>query len=194
MEEIIIKVPAGKKAEWVNGVLTLVDDRPKDIKERIKTFEDALRELGTPEEEICDDFFKEYEKLGKDVVAYLKLRVIAEALNEGWKPKFEKGEYRYYPWFCMYTQKEDDKMNDEQKSRCVLRSGGYTNAVYGFVHVYASYDASHSHTANGARLAFRTQELAKYAGRQFFEEWTDFPFKPRTGEELNGKSEATGTI
>ena len=47
--EIRIDVPAGKKAEWVNGVLTLVDETPKDnrpVTERVKTFEDAVRELG----------------------------------------------------------------------------------------------------------------------------------------------------
>ena len=40
--EIKIDVPAGKKAEWVNGVLTLVDETPKDnrpVTERVKTFE-----------------------------------------------------------------------------------------------------------------------------------------------------------
>ena len=55
---------------------------------------------------------------------------------------------------------------------------------------YANYDASISDTFSGSRLAFRTRELAAYAGKQFTEEWADFMFKPRTGEELNGKSEA----
>ena len=46
MKEITLQIPEGKKAKWINGVLTLVDDKPKDITERIKTFEDACNELG----------------------------------------------------------------------------------------------------------------------------------------------------
>ena len=57
----------------------------------------------------------------------------------------------------------------------------------------ARHDASGSSPSVGSRLAFRTRELAAYAGRQFIEEWADFMFKPRTGEELNGKSEAAKT-
>lgn len=45
MKKIEIEIPDGKRAEWVNGVLTLVDDKPKDVRERIKTFEDACTEF-----------------------------------------------------------------------------------------------------------------------------------------------------
>lgn len=38
MKEITLQIPEGKKAEWINGVLTLVDDTPKHITERVKTF------------------------------------------------------------------------------------------------------------------------------------------------------------
>lgn len=44
---IEIEIPRNKCAEWVNGVLTLVDepqDEPQDVTERIKTFEDACEE------------------------------------------------------------------------------------------------------------------------------------------------------
>ena len=128
-----------------------------------------------------------------DLYAYLKLRIIVAALNEGWEPKFEKGEYRYFPWFYLYTKEQYDELDDEEKWRCVLRSGGASDAHYGFVFVNAHVDASYSSAFVGSRLAFRTRELAAYAGRQFTEEWADFMFKPRTGEELNGKSEAGKT-
>ena len=45
----IFEVPEGYKAEWVNGVLTLVQDKKEDtrpVTERVKTFEDAVAELG----------------------------------------------------------------------------------------------------------------------------------------------------
>ena len=38
MKTIEIGIPDGKRAEWINGVLTLVDEKPQDITKRIKTF------------------------------------------------------------------------------------------------------------------------------------------------------------
>ena len=196
-KEITIPVPDGKRAEWINGVLTLVDEQKVDnrpVTERIKTFEDACNALGNKHPFVMQfNYIKGNRKTVntfEDVVAYLKLRIIVAALNEGWEPKFTEDEYRYFPWFYFYTKEEYDKLDDEEKGRCVLRSGNYTFSSFGFVFCYASYDASYSSTYVGSRLAFRTRELAAYAGRQFTEEWADFMFKPRTGEELNGKSEA----
>ena len=202
-KQITIPVPDGKRAEWINGVLTLVDEQKVDnrpVTERIKTFTDACNALG---DELGDEhpLVTQYrltaaaykgDPMTEDFIAYLKLRIIVAALNEGWEPKFEKGEYRYFPWFYFYTKEEYDKLDDEEKGRVVLRSGG-SNANYGFVYVNANSASSNSNSNFGSRLAFRTRELAAYAGRQFTEEWADFMFKPRTGEELNGKSEAAKT-
>ena len=195
-KEITIPVPDGKRAEWINGVLTLVDEQKVDnrpVTERIKTFDDAREALGDEH-----PFVKEYWSvvnidldITQDLIAYLKLRIIVAALNEGWEPKFEKGEYRYFPWFYFYTKEEYDKLDDEEKGRCVLRSGLGAVSFGGFVDCYAGSDASCSCTYSGSRLAFRTRELAAYAGRQFTEEWADFMFKPRTGEELNGNQRAS---
>lgn len=170
-----------------------VDNRP--VTERIKTFEDAREALGD-EHPLVKEYWGVVNvdlDITQDLIAYLKLRIIVAALNEGWEPKFAKGEYRYYPWFYLYTKEQYDELDDEEKGRCVLRSGGSSSSVYGFVYCSASYDASHSSTYSGSRLAFKTRELAAYAGKQFTEEWADFMFKPRTGEELNGKSEAAKT-
>lgn len=196
-KQITIPVPDGKRAEWINGVLTLVDEQKVDnrpVTERIKTFTDACNALGDEH-----PLVKEYLKVADgniildDLYAYLKLRIIVAALNEGWEPKFEKGEYRYFPWFYLYTKEQYDELDDEEKGRCVLRSGDGALSGVGFVGCYAVGDASYSGAGGGSRLAFRTRELAAYAGRQFIEEWADFMFKPRTGEELNGKSEAAKT-
>lgn len=182
MKEVTILIPDGKKAEWVNGILTLFDE-PKanchSVTERIKTVEDALSALGTPDEEIAD-FFKKFEPAGKDVVAYMKLKVIAEALNEGWVPQFTKDECHYFPWFRLYTKDEYEKMNAEQKSHCVLRSDSGAYISSGFVSVNTNSDASSSHTFFGSQLAFKNSNLAIYAGKQFIEEWADFMFKPHT--------------
>ena len=214
-KEITIAVPDGKRAEWINGVLTLVDEPKEDnrpVTERIKTFDDACNALGdehplVTQYRLTAAAYKG-DPMTEDFIAYLKLRIIVAALNEGWEPKFTEDEYRYFPWFDFYTKEEYYEL-DEEKGRCVLRSGNGTNAYIGFVFVSAHSDASHSNNSGGfvacyagygasvssapyggSRLAFRTRELAAYAGRQFTEEWADFMFKPRTGEELNGKSEA----
>ena len=199
-KEITIPVPDGKRAEWINGVLTLVDEQKVDnrpVTERSKTFTDACNALGdehplVTQYRLTAAAYKG-DPMTEDFIAYLKLRIIVAALNEGWEPKFTEDEYRYFPWFYFYTKEEYDKLDDEEKGRCVLRSGSNTFSSSGFVVCNAYYGASYSIAYGGSRLAFRTRELAAYAGRQFSEEWSDFMFKPRTGEELNGKSEVAKT-
>lgn len=181
MKKIEIEVPEGKTAKWVNGVLTLIDEKPKNersknVMERIKTFEDACMELGDNH-----PFVKEYDSISvssKDIIAYLKLRIIVAALNEGWEPKFAEDEYRYFPWFYIYTQKEIDEMSEEDKSRVVFRSYGNAYASGGVAYASTHYDSTSTHAYIGSRLAFKTRELAEYAGKQFVEIYADFNFKP----------------
>lgn len=175
-KKIEIEVPNGKKPEWVNGVLTLVDEKPQNVMERVKTFKDACNELGIEHDKWVQD--KKDLGLEADVIAYLKLRIIAAALNEGWKPQFTTDEYRYFPWFCLYTQSEIDEMSEEDKSRVVYRSSNYASAYGGVACAVTSNDSSYSSTYIGSRLTFKTRELAEYAGRQFVEIWADYVFKP----------------
>ena len=94
----------------------------KDVTERIKTFDDAYNELGSnhPFCKAWDSIYQGNENDGcediKDVIAYHKLRIIAAALNEGWKPNFTKDDGRYYPWFSLYTKDEYDELCKEDKS------------------------------------------------------------------------------
>lgn len=157
--------------------------QPQDVRERIKTFEDACNELGEEhpfvllynvfDEEIASQSMHDSDK---DVVIYLKLRIITAALNEGWEPQFTEDEYRYYPWFALFTQKEIDKMSDDDKSRVVGRASNSSGAFGGLAYAYASNASSGSNGYSGSRLAFRTRELADYAGRQFVELYADFVF------------------
>lgn len=180
MKKVEIEIPEGKKVEWVNGVLTLVDDTPKDIKERIKTFEDACNELSNEH-----PFVKSYEKYVNtasgeeaDVIAYLKLRIIVAALNEGWVPTFGEDECRYYPWFYIYAKEKYEKLDkgDKKFSRVPLRSNGSASAVGGLVCASAVSAGSVSYTSNSVWLAFKTEELAEYCGKQFIDIWADFLF------------------
>lgn len=175
-KKIEIEVPNGKKPEWVNGVLTLVDEKPQNVMERVKTFKDACNELGIEHDKWVQD--KKDLGLEADVIAYLKLRIIAAALNEGWKPQFTTDEYRYFPWFYLYTQSEIDEMSEEEKSRVVFRSNHFALADGGVAFAVTVHDSSFTDTSIGSRLAFKTRELAEYAGRQFVEIWADYVFKP----------------
>ena len=188
---IQIEVPADKKAEWqeVGGktVLVMVDEKDnRPVTERIKTIDDACNELGAdhPMVSVYDALVTRAngeqslaEWMGKDVVAFLKLRIITEALNEGWHPKFTEDEYRYYPWFYIYTKEEYDNFSEEGKRRCVGRANSSASANGGLVYSYAGYASSHSSAFHGVRLAFSNRDLAEYAGRQFIDIWADFVFE-----------------
>lgn len=139
MKKIEIEVPEGKRAEWVNGVLTLVDEQPKNVMDRIKTFADAYNTLGKGHLLV-----KERDTIrscSSDLAAYIDLRIIVAALNEGCEPTFAEDELRWYPWF---------RIND----------GGVAYAD-------ANVDTSDTYSHYGSLLAFKSRELAEYAGKQF---------------------------
>lgn len=153
---------------------------PKNIMERVKTFEDAVKVLGDNNASVNQYLFvangPEMDETGKDLLAYLKLRIIAEALNEGWKPKFDGEERRWYPYFYIYTKEEYDRLDEDEKKDCRVVGRAFHHAyVYGGVVCAYAYNAwSHSYTHYSSRLAFRTEELAKYCGKQFIDIWVDF--------------------
>lgn len=135
--------------------------KPKDIKERIKTFDDAIQELG--EEHPYVKAYREWMKVRlanqKDIEAYLKLRIIAAALNEGWEPKFTKDEWRYFPWFYIYSKEELEEMDEEERSRVVGRASNNANANGGLAYANANNASSNSNTNNGSRLANRKKDI-----------------------------------
>lgn len=82
-----------------------------------------------------------------DDQAYKKLKVIARALNEGWEPNYNNdNQPKWYPWFYL----------DSPGFR--LRGVRYGAPV----------------TAVGARLVFKSEELAKYAANQFSGIYSDY--------------------
>ena len=120
----------------------------KDIKERIKTFDDVIRELGDDPEEFKNAISIMDEP---DEIAYVKLKLIAKALNEGWTPDWSNGEWdKWYPWF---------KMDDSS-------SAGR----------FSFDDAAYRGSASvvGSRLCFKSKDLATYAGTQFLDIYKDF--------------------
>lgn len=152
--------------------------KPKDIKERVKTFEDACEVLGNDSQTVADYYALADAVGSEDILAFAQLRVIAEALNEGWKPVFDGESYRYYPWFYIYSKKEYEELDEEEKAQCLVvgRSYNYSFAYGGLVYAFASHASSYSYTYHGSRLAFKTRELAEYCGKQFIDIWEKFLF------------------
>ena len=120
----------------------------KDIKERIKTFDDVIRELGDDPEEFKNAISIMDEP---DEIAYVKLKLIAKALNEGWTPDWSNGEWdKWYPWFKM----------DDSSSAGRFSFGGAA--------------LQDSCSLVGSHLCFKSKDLATYAGTQFLDIYKDF--------------------
>lgn len=190
---IQVEIPAGKKAAWVDGFLKLVDaeeEQKKDerpITERVKTFEDACKELGEDHKLVQQYRAAEGTSLmdSINVAAYLKLRIITAALNEGWEPQFTEDEDRWYPYLVLWFKGELDDKSDEWKDERNLQVPVVVgSALYGsYVGVSAlssDSDVSISHTDTGSALVFRKSEIARFAGQQFTELWANY----YTGKEV----------
>ena len=156
-----------------------VDNRP--VTERIKSFEDALDELevraanGDNTAKMLYDDWHNVTTDSDDLIAFLKLRIVCAALNEGWEPKHTEDEVRYYPWHWLYTQDELKDMREEEKiNRCMLPTGEYQTEYAGFGFACSSSAPSNASAYIGSRLCLRSDELAVYCGKQFIKLWADF--------------------
>ena len=184
--KILTNYPQISKEQVINEMTKAFGEealKSQDIKERIKTFEDAVNAIGedhplVAQYKTINSAFKEADN-NLHLFAYTRLAIIAEALNEGWRPEYTEDEYRYYPWFGLYTQEEYDDMNDEDKECCrfVGRSFNSAGAYGGLVYAHAYSGSAYSFTGFGSRLAFKSRELAIYCGKQFIEIWINYLFK-----------------
>lgn len=184
--KILTNYPQISKEQVINEMTKAFGEealKSQDIKERIKTFEDAVNAIGedhplVAQYKTINSAFKEADN-NLHLFAYTRLAIIAEALNEGWRPEYTEDEYRYYPWFGLYTQKEYDDMDDEDKECCRFVGRSYSGAGAGGGLVCANADggSAYSHADIGSRLAFKSRELAIYCGKQFIEIWINYLFK-----------------
>jgi hypothetical protein len=151
------------------------DNRP--VTERIKTFEDAMAELDSNHPFICEyrALCAKSDDISPDLLAYLKLRIITAALNEGWNPEFTEGEWRYFPWFYIYTQAGLDDMEDSEKKELrMIDTGDYQTEYAGFGYAYSNYAPASAPATCGSHLCLRTSDLAVYCGKQFINLWADY--------------------
>ena len=148
------------------------------ITDRVKTFDDAVGELGNEHSLVKVYHSIKYgytsELVGKDLLAYIKLTIICEALNEGWHPQYTQNERRWYPYYEFLTNEEIEALSEEEKSRVVGRASNFANANGGLVYSNANHVSSSSYTNFGSRLAFKNEELAEYAGKTFIDIYKDF--------------------
>lgn len=183
----------GKKL--LKNLFSKIDFTPKDdrpVTERVKTFEDACNELckNNPDHPfvLAHDFIT--NELGDgashDLVAYLKLRVIVAALNEGWEPQFTEGEYRWYPWYYLYKSKEEYEAESEswKEKHPLVLFGGFAliGARCGFVSSLSNNAPSHTIAIFGSRLCLQSEALADYCGKQFADLWADFYLIRKTND------------
>ena len=154
--------------------------QPKNIMERVKTFEDACEVLGD-KHKLVREYWNVVNNtivITKNLTAYLQLRIICAALNEGWKPTFSDGECRYYPWFEIYNKNEYEKLNKDKKKKCrAVGLSGHDAYAFGFV-VFSSlnFSTSYSYSYHGSLIVFKTRELAEYCEKQFIDIWSDYLF------------------
>lgn len=169
MKKVTIEIPDGKALKFKDGAYVLVDD---NVMERIKTWEDVVEALGY-------DPADGKENLPDDVIAYIKMRAIVEVLNEGWKPTFQEGEWRYYPYYYAYTKSEWEGLSASRRkelepSVCLVGGYSFGGSLSGPLFVGSDVAWSDAISAVGARLAFKTGDLARYAGKQFFDIFKKF--------------------
>ena len=88
--------------------------KPISIRDRVKTYEDALEVLRR-------DHFDENNLYPREI-ARRKLEIIVEALNEGWKPNLSN--HKEHKWYCYFI-------------------GSYAGLRYSHAYLSPAYAAAH---------------------------------------------------
>lgn len=152
----------------------------------IRTYEDACEALGeTPilsenrKKALCAKFPDHYDfrqNMPNHIIALMKLETISRALwgrNFQPKPDGEGSKVYWYPWFALWTKKEVEDMNPEQRGALLSAIEG-DGAYAGFGFLYADNRSSYASAYIGFRLCQETEEKAKYFGQQFIELWAEY--------------------
>ncbi|WP_185249030.1 hypothetical protein [Chryseobacterium bernardetii] len=116
-----------------------------DIKERVKSIDDALKELGDNDPEVIQYLKLEAAGISGHILYTQMLVVIIKALNEDWIPDWQNENWdKWYNWFNMSSSS----------------SGRFS--------FYGSFNRD-SFSYCGSRLCFKSKELAQYAAKQFID-------------------------
>ena len=121
---------------------------------QVQSFEEACQLRGYDANTVLPEVSNYPVVHQKAMIAFAKLVIINEAMNEG--KKFDWNDYdqnKYYPWFDM---EKDDEVNPS-----------------GFRFRDALYDFSLTYAAGGSRLCFHSRSDAEFAGQHFVELYRD---------------------
>ena len=137
------------------------------VTERIKTFDDAVDELGSEH-----PLVKQYmaangnEAFTRNTIAYIKLQIVAASLNEGWFPDLLNKEKRWYPYYKIYA---GDEIDD------IFPDATYLfGACCGLAFVDSDFAWSYANSYISARLAVKSEEISDYFGNQFIDIWEEY--------------------
>ena len=152
----------------------------QDIKDKVKTFEDAVAILGdehplVAQFRVIESSFKEADN-NLHLFAYARLVIIAAALNEGWEPQFTEDEWRWYPWHYLLTESELAEKSDDWKAdrHLIMIGDKYQSEYAGLAFAHSDYAASSMVATVDSRLCLKSEALAEYCGKQFISLWADF--------------------
>ena len=113
---------------------------PKDIRDKVKSFADACGVIGIDPKSVYLD------SDSKIIVAFKKLIVIIQALNEGWYPNWEnENEYKYWNYFRM--------------------KGGFSYSITYYFNTYTDVPSA---------LCLKSNELAIHAAEIALDEYKDY--------------------
>ena len=141
-----------------------------DIKGKIKTFMDAGEMLGINNQTVKDFYEIANKTCAKDILAFAKLKVIAEALNEGWKPEYDIFDGSYYTSFDIITEEEYEKLKVNDKKKCLIFSLADKKIKFAIV------SSKLSIACEAFKISLKSRELAEDCGQQFKCIWKDYLF------------------
>lgn len=112
-----------------------------------KYFEYACEKLGISN--VLPDVSILPDRNQKAILAFYKLSVIIQWVNEGWEPDWQDwNERKYYPWFNAFP--------------------------VGLGCSYTYYTASFTYAYSGSRLCFKTRQLAREWGQKLLPLYEDY--------------------
>lgn len=162
--QITINAPEGKIPVY-NESTQSIDFVDSDIRERVKTYEDALKVLGEERPSYVDD-------MPKHLAARIKCETILRALNGDHKFHLTEDAW-YYPWLQIYLESSTPKEYKIESNPLFLYEGkkyrlrsDYSAVGHGGGTCFDADDDSGVSDA-GIGFACRSREIADYFSEQF---------------------------
>lgn len=132
----------------------------------IKTFEDACKRLGLPEESLIVESFGVASAFSQANALY-KLLIIQKAINNNvW---CDEDGWNYYPYWVLFSKEEIESMSEEEKQkkgiRQLLQCAG--TWISGVCCAHVDGRCAYTYTDCSFPLRYNSKEAALYAANQF---------------------------